>query len=196
MIIGLTGGIGSGKSTVGDILSQWGIEVIDADEVGKTLQKRGAKGWRKIFESFGWPYITASGDLNRKKLAHCIFSNNERRNVLNAIMHPLIHDEVQQRFESSKKWVVLDSPLLIESGFYRLVDELWVVNSSPEDQRRRIMARDGISNQDADRRMQSQMPTREKVNYATRIINNTGGYDDLRDEVRRIWEEFQKSYGY
>ncbi|AEJ39250.1 dephospho-CoA kinase [Sulfobacillus acidophilus TPY] len=193
MIIGLTGGIGSGKSTVSRILRQLGVPVVDADQVTHDLQRRGQPIWQAIFDHFGWPILTAGGELDRKRLGYRVFSDDQKRQWLNQLIHPVVRQRLR---ELAAEWqangtpvVVWDVPLLIEGGLYREVDEVWVVYADPEQQIRRVMERDHVSYEAAQKRLSAQMPLAQKIQWATRVIDNRGSRDLLEKAVTELWQD-------
>lgn len=191
-LIGLTGGIGSGKSSVSRMLASYGARIIDADQITHELERRGQPIWRAIYDTFGWAVLQADGEVDRKKLGHWVFSDPASRDKLNAIVHPAVRAEIrrqcQQAEASGVRVAILDVPLLIEGGLYRMVDEVWVVYARPEDQARRIQSRDGVGEESAWQRIGAQMPLKEKLGYADRVIDNTGGLDRLESVVRELWQ--------
>ncbi len=189
--IGLTGGIGSGKSSVARILQELGAWVIDADAIVHELEARGKPGWRALHEEFGWSVLTASGDLMRRKLGARIFSDPRARLRVDGLIHPLVRHQLYSMLE---KWAaaggrvaVIDIPLLVENAWDREVDEVWVVYVTHEQQRLRIMARDGLGADDAERRIAAQLTLSTKLRRAHRAINNTGSYRELKREVEAVW---------
>lgn len=191
-LIGLTGGIGSGKSSVSRLLASYGAYIIDADQITHELERRGQPVWQRIVDSFGWGIVTADGQLDRKKLGRRVFGDAEERQRLNHIVHPAVQQEVRDRIARARDLkmpvAVLDVPLLIEGGLYRVVDEVWVVYAEPEQQVARIQARDGSSEAAARQRIAAQMPLKDKLAYADRVIDNCGGVDELEEVVWSLWQ--------
>ncbi len=191
-LIGLTGGIGSGKSSVSRILAELGAYVVDADQIAHQLQARGRPVWRAIWEQFGWPVLTADGSVDRKKLGYHIFSDGKARESLNRIVHPPVQSEIKRLVKDAESQggslAVLDVPLLIEGGLYRVVDTIWVVYTEPRQQIERICLRDGVSRETAERRLQAQMPLKDKVALADVVIDNRGDLATLEEEVRGLWQ--------
>ncbi|MCY0877848.1 MAG: dephospho-CoA kinase [Firmicutes bacterium] len=198
-VIGLTGGIGSGKSSVSRLLRAEGAWVIDADEIAHHLQTRGGAIWRQIVDTFGWWVLEPNGQLNRRKLGYRIFGNEKERQQLNALVHPAVHREMFRRLDEAKvqgcQVAILDVPLLIEGGLYRKVDEVWVVYATPEQQVSRIRSRDHLSPEAATTRIRAQMPLHEKLAYADRVIDNTGSLDELEKAVHQLWHEVVQGDG-
>ncbi|WP_049783342.1 dephospho-CoA kinase [Mahella australiensis] len=187
-IIGLTGGIGSGKSTVASILADNGAYVIDADKVGHKVYYKGGPAWDAVVKAFGTGILNENGDIDRRKLAAIVFHDNKKLNMLNAIVHPIIAREVSQRIDNARgkgvELVVVEAALLIESGWYKMADEVWLITADQEIRLHRIMQRDDISIEEARLRMQSQMPDDEKAEYADIIIVNNNGIEDLKHKVK------------
>lgn len=196
--IGLTGGIGSGKSEVSRILARLGAPVIDADAVTRRLEARGEEGWARLKREFGWPLLDAGGELMRRKLARAAFRDPKTLTRLNALIHPLVRGEMERevaRLEADgMPVVILDIPLLIETGVER-VDEVWVVYSTPDQQMARIMGRDRVGREAALERMRAQIPLDQKLRYADRVIDNTGSRRALKQEVRRLWQDVIRRAG-
>lgn len=190
-LIGLTGGIGSGKSSVSRILASLGALIIDADAITHQLQSRGQPVWRAIVGEFGWPVVRSDGSLDRKRLGHIVFNHESERQKLNHIVHPAVQAEIAARVEEARankrRAAVLDVPLLIEGGLYRIVDEVWVVYADPEQQVARIRQRDGVSEDTAWRRIHAQMPLKDKLPYANRVIDNRGSVTVMEEVVRDLW---------
>ncbi|MCL5116364.1 MAG: dephospho-CoA kinase [Firmicutes bacterium] len=197
LLVGLTGGIGSGKSSVSRLLSSYGAQVIDADRITHELERRGRPVWNAIREAFGWSVLLANGELDRKKLGHVVFNEAAERVRLNQIVHPSVQQEIRAQIEEARtrgvRVAVLDVPLLIEGGLYRIVDEVWVVYAEPEEQVARIQSRDGVSEESAWQRIQAQMPLKEKLPFADRVIDNRGGLEELEEVVRSLWHNVAPS---
>jgi dephospho-CoA kinase len=192
-VVGLTGGIGSGKSSVSRLLKAHGALVIDADRIAHQLQARGQPVWRRIVEEFGWWVLQPDGQLDRRKLGYRVFNNSEERQRLNNIVHPAVHQEMfHQLAEAAQQGVrvaVLDVPLLIEGGLYQRVDEVWVVYAEPGQQLERIQARDHLSLEAAQRRVGAQMPLKDKLAYAHYVIDNTRDPEYLEKVVQQLWRK-------
>lgn len=191
-LIGLTGGIGSGKSSVSRVLARSGAVIIDADGITHDLERRGQPVWSKIIGTFGYSVLMADGELDRKKLGHRIFSTATERERLNRIVHPQVRQEITQAIDQARemgvKVAVLDAPLLIEGGLYRNVDQVWLVYAEPEQQVKRIVARDQVGEDTAWRRIRAQMPLSDKVAYADVVIDNRGRFQDTEEVVLSLWQ--------
>ncbi|MDK2824281.1 MAG: dephospho-CoA kinase [Clostridia bacterium] len=194
LVVGLTGGIASGKSTISNYLKSLGAVVIDADLLARQAVEPGEKAWQKIRDYFGVQALNEDRTLNRKKIAEIIFANPREREVLNKIIHPEVIKKTKELIDKYKldeqiPLIVIDAPLLIEAGMQELVDEVWVINVEPELQIKRVMARDKISEEAAIKRLSSQMPTLEKLKYANRVINNNQNIEETLHQVKKIWQE-------
>ena len=188
--IGLTGGIASGKSTVSSYLKQKGIWVVDADAVSRELTQPGGAAIPAIQSTFGDEYILPDGALDRKKMGALVFADASKRETLNALLHPMILSEINRRMEAAGgKLAVVDAALLIETGLYRQVDEIWLVTVDKDTQLRRLMQRDGFSAAEAASRIRSQMPTEQKKKYADRCIDNSGELSETYRQVDEILGE-------
>lgn len=194
--IGLTGGIASGKSTVTAILRELGVTVIDADEVNKGLAQNGGKVWQAIYDHFGSRYFWPNGEMNRKALGNLIFTDNEARETLNRITHPIIQREMEEvlrkiEMEQNPPLAVMDVPLLFESGWDRFMDEVWVVSVPEELQILRLMERNNLTREQAMLRANSQMSLQEKCRLADRVIDNSLTVQHTREQVERILKDFE-----
>ncbi|MCQ2361851.1 MAG: dephospho-CoA kinase [Acidaminococcaceae bacterium] len=194
-IIGLTGGIASGKSTVAQHIRQQGIPVFDADAVSKAVVAPGTEGLEKVIAVFGKEYLK-DGGLDRKKIAEVVFNNKEKLKLLESIILTRVWQEAEQAIADAKKqnspMIVLDVPLLIEKEWYKKVDEVWLVYISPEEQIRRVMLRDGMTREQAKARMANQMSTDEKRKYADVVIDNGGALEKTLAFVQKEIEKIRK----
>lgn len=191
-IIGLTGGIASGKSTVSNILKALGAIIIDADAISHELTSIGCKGWVAILEEFGKEFLLANGDINRKKLGETVFANSTELAKLNAITHPMIAKEINDRISNIRNkglinTIIVDAPLLIEVGLHTMVDEVWLIAIDRNIQIDRLMKRNGLSNEQALNRINSQTSELEKMKYADKVINNSKGLEWTRRQVEKLW---------
>ena len=179
--IGLTGGIASGKTTAADILRSLGADVIDADAIARRVTAPGGAAAAQVLALFG--------TLDRRAIADRVFSDESARKALEAVVHPLVAEEMRRRMrDSTALVVVLDIPLLFESGVQGMADEIWVVHVPCETQMRRVIARDGLTAGQAAARIQSQMPTDEKIRRADVAIDTSGTPDDLRERIKPHFE--------
>lgn len=195
-IIGLTGGIASGKSTVSNILKFMGFNVIDADVISREVVEIGKPAYFEIIEHFGRDIIDEDGNINRKKLGSIIFNDDNEREKLNLIVHPYIFAAIKDYIEkdSESKIIFVDIPLLIEVlddlQFHGIhFDEIWLVYVDEEIQLKRLMERDSIGKEEAIKRIEAQMPMCLKKKYATRIIDNSGEKNELERKVKKLVEE-------
>jgi dephospho-CoA kinase len=192
-VIGLTGGIGTGKSTVTGLLRDRGVTVIDADEATRAVQAPGGAGLRRLVDEFGASILTPDGDLDRARLAAVAFGDPEARQRLNAIVHPLVREWMADRqIEAEARgepWVVLDIPLLFESRGAAGIDDVILVYAPEELALRRLVEVRGMPEDQARARIAAQMPIEEKRRLARHVIENTGTLDQLRARTKRVWEE-------
>ncbi|AOZ89753.1 dephospho-CoA kinase [Bacillus xiamenensis] len=195
LVIGLTGGIASGKSTVSQMIKEKGIRVVDADVIAKEVVSKGTKALHQIVQTFGEEVLLPNGELNRQQLGAIIFSDEEKRKQLNAIVHPEVRKEMlKQRDEGinqQETFVVLDIPLLFESKLEGLVDRIIVVYTTPELQLSRLMNRNGLSEEEALNRIHSQLPLEEKCQKADRVIDNTKDLAFMRKQLQNILNEWE-----
>jgi dephospho-CoA kinase len=190
--IGLTGGIASGKSLVAEIFRRLGAAVIDSDSIAREVVEPGATGWQSVVAKFGQDILAPDSTIDRAKLGRIIFSDRERRNTLNAILHPLIINTVRERVAAlgrqyPEALVVTDIPLLIECGLQHEFDAVIVVWSPVELQRKRLMERDGLSAAEAQQRIDAQMALNEKQAHATYVIKNDGSEKQTEEQVKKIF---------
>jgi dephospho-CoA kinase len=194
LLVGLTGGIGSGKSTVSRMLEERGAVVLDADAFARAAVVAGSPGLRSVVERFGRDVVTAEGELDRAKLASIVFANPAALADLEAIVHPevrrMIADGIQENLDRDRV-VVLVNPLLIEMGTHRDCDVVVVVSTSPETQIARSVAR-GMTEQDVRSRMAAQLPLEERARTADVLIDNEGTIDDLEREVDVLWRQLRE----
>ncbi len=195
-IIGLTGNIASGKSTVAQYLKSLGAIIIDADEVAKEVVAPGNLGHLLLSQNFGPQYFNADASLNRKKLAAKVFADPKELQKLNELLHPIIIKKCKELLDLAQKQnpsvvYVLDAPLLIEVGLDKLVDEVWLVETTDDIRLARIMQRDGLSATEAKRRIKSQMPQKEKESYAKLVLHNNGTEEALQKTVDAAWDKLK-----
>ena len=190
-VIGLTGGIACGKSTVSQYLRQKGISVVDADLVARQVVAPGTVGLRQIKDTFGWQYIMPDGSLNRTLLGKKVFADKNALAQLNAIIGPLIAAELERQLKEAGSFVVLDAALLLEEERYRsLVDVVWVVMVEPEEQLRRLLARNHYSRQQALDRIAAQMSNEQRLQYADGVIDNNGAKEQTWQQVEQLLSKF------
>jgi dephospho-CoA kinase len=195
-VIGLTGGIASGKSTVAGMLRDLGATVIDADEASRAVVEPGTPGLAAIVEAFG-PEILDGGRLDRWKLGAIIFEDQAARRRLEAITHPLIRawmaERQQEAADRGEERVVVDIPLLYENGLDRGLEAVIVVYAPAEVEMERLMARNGFSRTEAEQRLAAQLPIEEKKARATYVIDNSGSREQTREQVRRLWNQIAQA---
>jgi len=197
LVVGLTGGIASGKSTISGFLKKLGAVVIDADKISRQVVEPGEKAWQKIRDYFGPQVLNPDQTLDRKKIADIIFDDQEERDALVNIIHPVVINKTKQLIAKYKEnntipLIVVDAPLLIEAGLNKIVDEVWVIDVDREIQINRVMKRDQISQKAAEKRINSQMPTYEKLKYADRVINANISLKETLAQVKEIWADVVK----
>lgn len=195
LVIGLTGGIASGKSTVSQMIKEQGIRVVDADVIAKEAVAKGTPALQQIVQTFGEDVLLPNGELNRQQLGAIIFSDEDKRKQLNAIVHPEVRKEMlKQRDEGvsqQETFVVLDIPLLFESQLESLVDRIIVVYTTPELQLSRLMNRNDLSEEEALNRIHSQQSLEEKCKKADRVIENTQDLAFIRKQLQNILNEWE-----
>ena len=192
LLVGLTGGIATGKSTVSTILRSLGSEIIDADLLAREVVEPGAPALAQIADEFGRDVLTASGALDRKKLGAIIFANPERRRRLEAITHPAIRERFLARLDALAERgftgiVVFDAAVMIESGNYKNMDRLIVVVTDDTTQMARLHGRDGTDEAENRRKISSQMPLAEKAKLADYVIDNSGSREATAEQVGRVF---------
>ena len=192
LLVGLTGGIGSGKSTVSKMLVARGAIVIDADDLARRAVDAGSPGLEKVVEAFGPEVRAPDGSLDREAVAAKVFADPDARRKLESITHPevfrLYHDEVD-RYRDTDRIVVFDAPLIVETGAADGFDVLVVVSTSEDAQVSRLMADRAMSEQEARERIASQLPLEDKVRVADVVIHNDGAIEDLEPQVAALWAE-------
>lgn len=195
-IIGLTGSIASGKSTVSRILADCGAPIVDADLIAGAIALRGEEGWRGIVRAFGKSVLLDSGELDRKKVGEMIFGDKKKRAILNSIMHPIILKRIESQLKDLEAAghlaAVVDVPLLLELGWQDKVDAVWLVAVSPNVQKLRLMARNLLTEEQAQARIASQMSVASKRQYADVIIENDGTLKETEQSVKTAWNKLTR----
>lgn len=195
VVIGLTGGIACGKSTIARILRRLGVIIIDADREAKRVVKPGSPAWKKIYHLYGEDILNPDKSINRKRLGNMVFGDPAKLARLNSIVHPetlrIIGDKIA-KFRSSRRWpaIVLDAPLLFEANASHLVDVVWVVEVGEATQIDRLIKRDRITRQQARERVEAQMPLAEKITLADAVIDNSGTRRQTREQVMELWNRY------
>jgi len=189
--IGLTGGIGTGKSSVAEAFQSLGAAVINADLLGHDAYLPGTIGYEEVVTEFGQEIVGSDGQIDRKKLGPIVFSDSSKMDRLNEIMHPLIRDLIEERLvtleSNHNKVAVVEAAILIEAGWKSLFDEIWVVISDPEEVINRLGVRNGLSREDAVKRIDSQMSNNERIGHGDVVVENTGSMEDLQTRVNSLW---------
>jgi dephospho-CoA kinase len=197
LIVGLTGGVASGKSIVSRILKEEGAYLIDADQIARELVQPRTPTWKELIKVFGKEILQKDGSIHRKKLAAKVFSDPEQRNLLNRILHPRIKKEMGRRLKAigqkdPEAIVVIDAPLLIETGDHREMDKIIVVISTEEQQIERLKERQGVSQEEAQRIIASQIATEEKLKVADFVIRNEGSLEETVRRARGVFQELKR----
>ena len=194
-VIGLTGGIGSGKSTVSRLLAELGAVVLDADKVGHEAYQPGTETWKALVAAFGEKIVAPDGTIDRKKLGALVFSDPEELARLNQIVHPRMFDMMKARIEQHREQgveiVVLEAAILLEANWTPLVDEVWVTIASEPVVVRRTIARTGLPEEQVRARIRSQLSNDERTKQAKVVISNDGNLEELVARVRELWQALQ-----
>jgi dephospho-CoA kinase len=182
-VVGLTGGIGTGKSTVARVFAEQGVPVVDADQVAREVVEPGTEGLAEVVRTFGSEVLDAEGRLDRGKLAQHVFSDSAARKKLEAILHPRIAQRSMERIAEHASrgcpYAIYEAALLVENGSYRIMNALVVVTASEAAQIERVRVRDGLDEREARARLAAQLPMAEKVRVADYVIENDGTLDGL-----------------
>jgi dephospho-CoA kinase len=191
-VIGVTGGIGSGKSTAAEILAQLGAVVIDADRVGHDVYRPGSVGWDRVVAQFGREIVAEDGGIDRRRLGSIVFTDSARLAQLNAIVHPLIREAVAARIAAERAAarapaVVVEAALLVEAGWHTLVDEVWVITAAPALVEERLVRQRGLAPAAVAARMRAQLADAERIAHAAVVVENTGSLDELRTRLTAAW---------
>ncbi len=195
--VGLTGSIAVGKSFVCGVLSELGCHVLDADQTAREVVEPRTEGLRRIVKEFGREILLPTGRLDRKMLGGIVFSEPGKRQLLNSILHPLIIDEQDKWVESCSSTdpdgiAVIEAALMIESGGYKRFDELIVVWCGSDIQLQRLMKRNSIGREEAEKMIAAQMPQKEKKRYASFLIDTSGSFDETRLQIEAVYKELRK----
>lgn len=195
LIVGLTGGIATGKSTVAKMFKDQGIPVIDTDQIAKDLLDKGTEVYQEVVAHFSADILLTDQTINRKKLAREIFVNKSKRELLNSLIHPhvlrIVASEIQKYKELSEKVVVVDVPLLFETNFQEQCDKTIVVYTSPKQQLSRLIGRDVIQKEYAQLKISAQMPLSEKIDLADYVINNSFSILRTKKDFLKILEDLE-----
>lgn len=193
-VIGLTGGIGAGKSLVATMLEEAGARIIDADKVGHEVYEPGSEGFRAVVEAFGETIVGEDGRIDRPRLGALVFGKPEELERLTAIVHPEIRRIVDERIAAARATpglpaAVLEAAILLDSGWDAVTDEVWVVRADSAQIRHRLAESRGLSAEEVDARAARQMSDEERSARADVLIENHGSLEDLRAQVNRLWRE-------
>lgn len=194
--VGLTGSIAVGKSFVLAVLAELGCRTIDADKVAREVVAPGTPGLTAVVKRFGADVLSDDGSLDRAKLGTIVFEDEAKRLELNSILHPFI---ITQQDEIIRQWeretpdgiVVVDAALMIESGGSKRFDKLIVVHCDADVQLHRLMSRDGLSREEAERRIRAQMPQEEKKKYADLLVDTSEGFESARKQTEAVWQRLR-----
>ncbi|TYQ13334.1 UNVERIFIED_CONTAM: dephospho-CoA kinase [Acetivibrio alkalicellulosi] len=191
-VIGITGGIGSGKSTVSKILSGFGAKVIEADEIAKGIMVKGEKAFSEVVDYFGDQILDLSGQIDRKKLASIVFVDKDKLNALNQITHKYVSVNILKLIDKYKdeKTVVVDAAIPIKKGFIDVSDEIWVVTANKELRIKRVMKRSGLTYSEVLERINSQLEDDYYLSISDIIIYNDGTYEELENKVINIYNRW------
>ncbi|MET9109264.1 dephospho-CoA kinase [Streptomyces zhihengii] len=194
LTVGLTGGIGAGKSEVSRLFVSYGAVLVDADRIAREVVEPGTPGLAAVVEAFGQEVLTPQGELDRPKLGSVVFSDSGRLATLNAIVHPLVGARSRELEAAAgpDDVVVHDVPLLTENGLAELYDVVVVVDASPETQLDRLVRLRGMSESDARARMAAQATREERRAVADLVIDNDGPLGELEPQVRKVWDELSR----
>ena len=197
IVIGLTGGIASGKSTVAKMLAELGAVVIDADKVGHEAFRPHTEAWHKVVAAFGKDILGRNEEIDRSKLARLVFDDPKALKRLNSIMHPLMHEIVRQKIENLRREgarvVVLEATLLIEAKWTDLVDQVWVTITPEDAVKKRLVSQKGFTEEQAKARIKSQTPIAQRAKFADVVIRNDSDMDTLRKRVEELWRKLQST---
>ncbi|MFH1483576.1 MAG: dephospho-CoA kinase [Chloroflexota bacterium] len=191
IVIGLTGGFGSGKSTVAGMLRELGARVIDADKVAHQLYQPGTPAFDEVVRAFGREIVGENGEIDRRRLGQKVFGNPQALKRLNAILHPRIARRTEEILEGWRgegvKVAVVEAALLLEAGWAPLVDRVWVTVAAEGKVKERLRASQDLTDEEIEARLASQMPVGEKAEGADVVIDTDGTLDQVRGEVERQW---------
>lgn len=194
-VVGLTGGIASGKSTVAGMFEDRKVPVIDADVIAREIVEPGEPALEDIEEAFGAEVIRQEGSLDREALGNIVFGDDQARATLDAITHPRVAQRMAERAralrEQGHRWVIYDAALIVENDIHEWLDALIVVSADRATQIERLIRRDGLSREDAIARIDSQLPLEQKVAVADYVIDNNGTLEDTIEQVERVYERIR-----
>ena len=192
LVIGLTGGIGTGKSEVAGLLQSLGAEVIDADQVGHEAYTPDSESWRAVVNAFGEEILRPDGQIDRGRLGAIVFSDPDQLEKLNGIMHPrmarMVGDKIEVLRDKGAPAVVVEAAVLFEAGWDSLVDEVWTTDSPVELVIERLQARNGMGEEEVMRRINSQMDRSERIERSDLVVDNSGDVTSLEETVKALWD--------
>lgn len=192
LVIGLTGGIGTGKSEAARHMVSLGAALIDADQVGHEAYQPDAEAWQPVVAAFGRDILQPNGEIDRRRLGAIVFADPEQLARLNGIMHPLMAEMVRERIRrlggEGAAVVVVEAALLFEAGWDALVDEVWATDAPEDAVVRRLAQRSGMSEEDARKRVAAQWSREERLSRAGCIIDNSAGLDEMRSAIGQLWD--------
>jgi dephospho-CoA kinase len=198
LIVGLTGGVASGKTAVAQVLKEEGAYIIDADQIARELVQPHTPAWNELVRAFGQEILQQDGTIHRKRLAEKVFAEPEQRRLLDQILHPRIKEQMDRRTKAigekdPEAIVVIDAPLLVELGEHREMDKLIVVTTTQTQQVERLKDRDGTGLEEALRIISSQMPMKEKLKFADYVIQNEGSLEETKKRAKEIFKDLKKA---
>jgi dephospho-CoA kinase len=192
-VIGLTGGIASGKSTISRALAERGATVVDADRVGHEVYKPGTRGWQAVVDAFGQGVVALDGEIDRRALGAIVFGDPAERRRLESIVWPVMKEMMRHYFDDLRKQgiavVVLEAAVLIEAEWFDLADQLWVVTIPPDVAERRLIERNGLTPEQAQARIAAQLTNEERARRADVIVDNSGPLNQTLTRVAALWDE-------
>jgi dephospho-CoA kinase len=192
LVIGLTGGIGTGKTEVSRLLEQLGATIINADQVGHEAYTPHSEAWQEVVKAFGEDILQEHGEIDRRKLGGIVFADPDRLATLNGIMHPrmaaIVSDKLRGLESQRTQVAVVEAAVLFEAGWDALVGEVWTTESPVEKVVERLQQRNGFAPEEIRKRIASQMPSEERARRATEVIENAGEMEDLESSVRDVWK--------
>jgi dephospho-CoA kinase len=197
LIVGLTGGVASGKTSVSRVLREEGAYLIDGDQIARELIQPHTSAWNELKRVFGREILKEDGSIHRERLAARVFSDPKQRNFLNRILHPRIKAEMERKMKEIGQKdpdaiVVIDAALIVETGDYEQMDKLIVVTSTEEQQIERLRDRDGRSREEAQRIFSSQMALEEKLKLADFVIRNEGSFEETKRRAKEVFQELKR----
>lgn len=193
LIIGLTGGIGSGKTTVSELFAKLGVPIIDTDTIAHQLVSPGQSALAQIVAEFGKQILTTDGELNRAAVRELVFNDPQKREALEAILHPLIRQTAfEQIYKLQHNYCILVVPLLVEKGWYTIVHRVLVIDAPVELQRQRVKQRSGLSDRQINAIMNQQATREQRLAYADDVIVNNQPLPQIENEVKKLHQKYQE----